>query len=126
MKILIVEDNVTFREAFKQSLQSAYPNGTDIQEVEDGSKCMEKVESFRPELIFMDIRLPGENGLSLTKKIKVKYPGMSVIVLTSYDIPEFRESATASGADQFYSKDSLGLAELKSLVESISSVSDNA
>ncbi len=50
-----------------------------------------QVETFRPILIFMDIRLLGENGLELTKKIKVRYPNTIVIMLTGYDLPEYRE-----------------------------------
>jgi DNA-binding NarL/FixJ family response regulator len=81
---------------------------------------LEKVESFHPGLIFMDIRMHGENGLSLTKKIKAKYPSTQVFILTSYDNPEYQEAARQSGASRFISKDDLNLEEIKTWMESIS------
>jgi DNA-binding NarL/FixJ family response regulator len=54
----------------------------------------------------MDLRLPGENGLELTKKIKAQYPGIIIVILTNYDLPEYREAAYQCGADHFVSKDS--------------------
>lgn len=119
IKILIVEDNETFRQSFKESLQMLCPS-LNIQEVEDGNKCLKKVDSFHPQLVFMDIRLPGENGLSLTKKIKAKHPETRVIVITSYDNPEYRDAAAKNGASGFFSKDSLGLTEIKGLLKSVS------
>jgi CheY-like chemotaxis protein len=121
IKILIVEDNATFRQSLKESLRVVCPD-IDIQEVEEGSKCLEMVDFFHPELIFMDIRLPGENGLALTKKVKAKYPEMGVIIMTSYDNPEYRDASLKFGASRFYSKDSLNLEEIRALLTSISGV----
>jgi PAS domain S-box-containing protein len=121
IKTLIVEDNNAFRQSIKESLLAVSPD-MDIQEVEEGGKCMEKVDVFLPELIFMDIRLPGENGLSLTKKIKAKYPEIEVVVMTSYDNPEYQDAALQLGARQFYSKDLLNLEEIKALLTSIGPV----
>ena len=66
----------------------------------------------------MDIRLPGENGLELTQKIKVIYPDVTVVILTSYDLPEYRQAARQSKADHFVSKDS-PTSDLLALVESL-------
>ena len=49
----------------------------------------------------MDIRLPGENGLELTKRIKMNYPDIIMVILTNYDLPEYREAARESMADYF-------------------------
>jgi len=54
----------------------------------------------------MDLRLPGENGLELTKKIKAQYPDIIVVIVTNYDVPEYRKAAFESRADHFISKDS--------------------
>ena len=77
------------------------------------------MEAEAPHLIFMDIQLPGENGLSLTKKIKARYPGIIVVVITTYDIPEYREAAFQYGANRFLPKDSLDWNEIKTVVESL-------
>jgi DNA-binding NarL/FixJ family response regulator len=66
----------------------------------------------------MDIKLPGENGLKLTEKIKATHPNITIFILTSYDIPEYREAAFQSGADRFLAKTSLNRMELEELVKS--------
>ena len=66
----------------------------------------------------MDIRLPGENGLELTKKIKMSYPDIIIVILTSYDLPEYRQAARESKADYFVTKDS-PTQDFLTLVESI-------
>jgi DNA-binding NarL/FixJ family response regulator len=67
----------------------------------------------------MDIKLPGENGLDLTTRIKAKYPDVIVIVLTSYDTPEYREAAVNAKADHFLAKGSSSREGILTLVESI-------
>src|SRR4030042_5174103 len=104
-KTLIVEDNVTFRQMLKEGLRSRFPT-MEIEEEPDGRDLFNKIDSFRPKIVFMDIRLPGENGLELTKKIKRKYPDIIIVILTSYDLPEYRQAARESMADYFVSKGS--------------------
>ena len=104
-KTLIVDDNVPYRQMLKESLCSRYPT-MEIEEVPDGTNLFNKIDSFHPKIVFMDIRLPGENGLELTQKIKVKYPDIIVIILTSYDLPEYRQAARESMADFFVPKGS--------------------
>ncbi len=75
-------------------------------EAANGEEAMREIEANQPAAVFMDLRLGGENGLDLTKKIKAKYPDLVVVILTNYDLPEYREAAYRSGADHFISKDS--------------------
>lgn len=67
----------------------------------------------------MDIKLPGESGLELTKKIKSSYPEIIIIILTNYDLPEYRDVAMRNGADYFLSKGSSNTQDIVSLVESV-------
>ena len=67
-KILIVDDNVTFRQMLKESLYSRFPR-MEIEEEPDGRDFFNKIDSFPPKIVFVDIRLSGENGLELTKKL---------------------------------------------------------
>jgi DNA-binding NarL/FixJ family response regulator len=63
--------------------------------------------------------LPGENGLELTKKVKAQYPKTIVVILTAYDLPEYREFSR-QWADHFLSKDSSSTTEnIFALVQSI-------
>jgi YesN/AraC family two-component response regulator len=118
LKTLIFEDSAFFRQLLKETLHSRFPS-MDIAEAENGKDALQKVESFRPHLIFMDIKLPGENGLELTKKIKARYPNISIIILTSYDLPEYREAAREYQADHFLSKGASTKEDILTLVQSI-------
>jgi DNA-binding NarL/FixJ family response regulator len=117
-KTLIVEDSVIFRKLLKETLHSRYPS-MEILEAADGEEAMQKINAHPPDLIFMDVKLPGENGLELTTKIKAKYPDVIVIILTSYDTPEYREAADQAQANYFLAKGSSSRESILKLVESI-------
>jgi len=117
LKVLIVEDSRLFRDLFKETFHDRFPS-VEIYEAVDGEEGLQKIEASRPNLIFMDIRLPGENGLEVTKKVKARYPSIIVIILTGYDLPEYRE-ASRRYADYFFSKDSSTAENIFTLVESI-------
>jgi len=116
-KVLIVEDSVIFRKLLKDTLHSRFPS-MEIFEAVDGGEAMQRILSNPPDLIFMDIKLPGESGLELTAKIKAKYPDLIVIILTSYDSPEYRQAATQVKANYFLSKGSSSKESILALVES--------
>jgi len=118
MKVLIVEDNANFSRVLKDTLQTLFPSSV-IHEAHEGKEALQQVDTFLPELIFMDIKLPGENGLQLTQRIKASYPDMKVVILTNYDILEYREAAIRSGANSFLAKDSLDWEQLEKLVNSL-------
>jgi len=117
-RTLIVEDNLSFRRILKDILLRRFPE-MPIEEATEGIEAIQKVTALPPNLIFMDIRLPGENGLELTRRIKRDYPGIIVIVLTSYDLPEYREAAQKFGADYFLTKGSSTEDEIVTLVSTI-------
>jgi len=102
-KILIVEDSAAFREMLKEVLHDRFPS-IDICEAIDGEEALKQFETLHPDLIFMDIRLPGENGLQVTLRIKSLYPKMTVVILTSYDCEEYREAAIRFGGDYYLKK----------------------
>jgi DNA-binding NarL/FixJ family response regulator len=104
-RILIIEDNAFFLQFLKETLHSRFPS-MDIFEAANGDEAMQKIKTLPPKAIFMDLRLPGENGLELTKKIKAQHPNIIVVILTNYDLPEYREAAYQCGADHFLPKDS--------------------
>jgi DNA-binding NarL/FixJ family response regulator len=117
-KILIVEDNATFRHTLRELLHSRFP-AIDLEEAQDGTEAMKKTNDFRPDLIFMDIKLPGESGLELTRQIKHRFPSTIVIVLTNYDLREYRVSAYENGANHFLGKGSSTAEEILELVDSV-------
>lgn len=116
-KILIVEDNATFRQSLKELLFTRFPS-IEFEEAADGEEALKKIHGIAPDIIFMDIKLPGENGLRITKKVKAKYPELIIIILTYYDLPEHREAALQYGANHFLSKGT-SIQEIAELVQSI-------
>jgi len=116
-KVLIVEDSVVFRQIFKETLEFRFPL-IEIEEAGDGKEALQKIETFNPDLIFMDIRLPGENGLELTQKIKARHPNIIVTILTGYDSPEYKEVSDRY-ADYFFLKGSSTPNSIFALVKSI-------
>ena len=117
-KTMLVEDSPSFRLLVKSNLQDQFPS-MDIMEAVDGVEAFRKIDSHPPNLILMDITLPGEDGLALTRKIKADYPGVTIIILTSHDSPEYREAAIRSRANYFLSKGSIATDEIFKLVKSI-------
>jgi len=118
LNTLIVEDNANFRRVLKNNLETFFPSMV-IHEAAEGNEALQRVDTFRPELIFMDIGLPGENGLQLTQRIKTSYPDTKVIILTSHDTLEYREAAIRCGANCFITKGSLNWEQLETLVKSL-------
>jgi len=118
LSVLLVEDNRIFREAFKDNLRQHFPI-ISVVEAENAEKALQKIKGTPPDLIFMDIRLPGMNGLQLTQRIKKDFPKIPVVILTGYDLPEYREAAIQYGADGFFVKESLKWEEITALVKSI-------
>ena len=117
-KLLIVDDNSMLRETTRRILESKIP-ALRIFEAGDGKEAFAQIHDHMPNLILMDIRLPGENGLKLTRKIKALYPEIVVIIFTNYDLQEYRDAAFKNGADFFIPKTAPSRKKLSNTVETI-------
>jgi len=124
LKTLIVEDNPLIRETLK-GLFTKHFSSMILEEASDGKKAIEKVGSFKPDLIIMDVRLPDESGLELTKKIKTTNCDIKVLILTGHDYPEYKEAAVRNGADGFLVKGG-GSQEILDAVESLFSSAEES
>ncbi len=94
-----------------------------VEEAANGIETMQKVTSFAPDLIFMDIRLHDEDGLELTKRIKSQHPQIKIVMLTVFDFPEYRRAAQRYGVEDFVIKGITPWKEVVALVKSFSSPS---
>jgi DNA-binding NarL/FixJ family response regulator len=117
-RTMLVEDNPSFRRILKDNLQDLFPS-MEIIEASEGAEALQKIDFRPPDLIFMDVRLPGENGLELTGRIKADHPEIIVVILTSYDSQEYREAAIRFKADYFFSKDAIANNEIFAVVNSL-------
>jgi DNA-binding NarL/FixJ family response regulator len=117
-KTMLIEDNSPFRSVFKEGLKSRFPSMT-ITEAVNSEEALTEIGALSPHLIFMDIRLPGENGLELTRRIKTDHPEIIIIIFTSHNLPEYREAAIRHKADYFLSKSSIATDEIFKLIKII-------
>ena len=118
LRTLMIEDNEIFRKTLKRILTSKFPS-MQIEEAADGNEAFSKIEFEPPELILMDINLPGENGIQLSRKINEFHPYILIVIITSHDSPEYREAASLAGVQYFISKRSSSTQDIIGLVESI-------
>jgi CheY-like chemotaxis protein len=112
--ILLVEDNPNFRRMLYDSLATRFPKA-DIEAVESGEAAIEKFDCICPRIIFLDLALPGINGLQVTEQIRSKNEEVVIAVVTANDFPEYREAAGIRGADFFISKNTARLEEILAL-----------
>ena len=117
-RTMLIEDTSSFRQLVKDHLKDQFPP-MDVIEASDGVEAFQKIDGHPPNLIFMDISLPGENGLELTRKVKAGYPDVTAVILTSHDSPEYREAAIRCKADYFISKAASTADGIFTLVKSI-------
>ena len=112
--MMIVDDYVPFRRAVKDML-SEQLSSAKIVEAGNSQEVLRQLTPFPPDLVFMDIRLGHENGLTLTRMIKANYPDTTVAILTSYDLPQYREAAIQSGASGYIYKSSVELGGISTM-----------
>ncbi len=101
--LLIVEDHPLVRTSLREWLMGAFP-GCHLLEAESGEEAMMLVKCLPPDIILMDIGLPGMNGLEATRRIKQVLPQVKVVILTLYDTVEYRAEAGAAEADAYVLK----------------------
>ena len=115
-RALLVEDSIGFRTMLHTMLHEHFP-GIEILEAGSSDEALAATTSYRPDLVLMDIKLPGENGLELTRKIKGSDEAIKVIILTSYDLPEYREAAMNNGASDFLCKETTSPGDILLLIQ---------
>lgn len=102
-RILIVDDHEVVRLGLKALLEQ-HPHFEVIAEASNAKEAIEKVERFMPDVVLMDIRLPGTSGIEACEEITENFPDTRVIMLTSYAEDEMLFSAIRSGASGYVLK----------------------
>ena len=103
MKVLIADDDTLVRDGLKLILEIE----DDIEVVataNDGKQAFEKCGVFSPEIVLMDIRMPGTDGVLGTKLIKERYPTIKVVILTTFKDDEYIREALKNGAEGYILK----------------------
>ena len=105
-RTLIVDDNAGFRHSMKDFLEWE-PDIEVIGEAADGQEAILKARELKPDLVLMDLRMPGISGIDATRQLKDEMPEVKVIILTIFDLQAYKDAAVASGADGYVTKGSL-------------------
>lgn len=104
IRLMLVDDHAVLRDGLKNILGLE----SDIEvvgEAVDGQDALAKVEEYMPDVILMDINIPGRNGIEVTGMIKGLYPAIKILILTMYNHDEYFLSAIREGADGYLLKD---------------------
>jgi DNA-binding NarL/FixJ family response regulator len=102
IRILLVDDHQVVREGLRRMLELEADMEV-VGEANDAKEALTKVESLSPEVILMDIKMPGVGGIELTRQLKEKQPSCNIIMLTLYD--EYLTEAIEAGAVGYLLKD---------------------
>jgi DNA-binding NarL/FixJ family response regulator len=106
LRILLVDDSAEFLESAARLL-SLHKELWIVGRASSGSAALEQVAALRPDLVLMDLAMPGMNGLETTRQIKARPAPPRVIIMTLYDVAEYRAAARDATADGFIAKSSI-------------------
>jgi DNA-binding NarL/FixJ family response regulator len=116
-RVILAEDHTLVRAGIRSLLESI-AGVVVIGEAGDGQSVLQLIEKEAPELVIMDIAMPGMSGLQAAEKISTLYPSVKVLILSMYNNEEFVLKALKSGAAGYLLKEASTL-ELKLAVEAI-------
>ena len=102
--MLLADDQPLLRRGFRMILE-AEDGVTVAGEAGDGAEAVELARRVRPDVVLMDIRMPGTDGIEATRRITAAEPGVRVLVLTTFDLDEYAFGALQAGASGFLLKD---------------------
>jgi len=116
-RVLLVDDHEVVRLGLK-SLLDRYPQFDVVGEASSGREAVEKTGLLRPDVVVMDIRLPGSSGIEACEDIVTRYPTTRVIMLTSYAEDEMLFAAIRAGASGYVLKQ-IGAEDLVRAIEAV-------
>ena len=117
IKVLVVDDHAIMRDGIR-ALLSLHDDIEIVGEASEGKEAIDKVEEFAPNVIVMDIAMPGMDGLEATRRITKRNPRAKVIFLTQYDNKEYVLSTIKAGASGYIPKQAVG-SELVSAIRAV-------
>ncbi|MDI3341476.1 MAG: response regulator transcription factor [Sphaerobacter sp.] len=105
IKVLLVDDHVLFRQALRHLLE-AEPDIRVVGEAGDGRSAQQLADRFQPDVVLMDLSMPGVDGVSATRELKSSVPNLKIIILTMFAEDGYVIRAIRAGADAYLLKNS--------------------
>ncbi|MBY8862593.1 response regulator transcription factor [Nocardia sp. CA2R105] len=119
ISVVVADDQTTVRDGLSTVL-SLLPDVEVVGEARDGAEAVELVRTLSPQVVLMDLRMPGVDGVAATTAITAAHPGTAVLVLTTYADDASIAGALRAGARGYLTKDA-GRAEIAAAVRSVAS-----
>ncbi len=116
VRVLTVDDQVVFREAARDVI-SATAGFESVGDAGSGEEALAAVERLRPELVLLDVRMPGCGGIEAARRITAAHPETVVVLISIEGSEAFSEDARTSGAAALVRKQDFGPALLRSIWE---------
>jgi two-component system response regulator NreC len=107
IRVLMVDDHAILREGLR-ALLSYYEDVEVVGEAQDGGEAVARAGELLPDVVLMDIAMPGMNGLEATRLIRQQYPQVRVLILTQHEDPQYVVPLLQAGASGFVTKRALG------------------
>ncbi|MEU7059260.1 response regulator transcription factor [Streptomyces sp. NPDC046197] len=106
IRVLLVDDEPLLRMAFSMVLE-AQSDMEAIGEAGDGEQAVRLTRELRPDVVLMDVRMPGVDGIEATERIVAQCPEAKVLILTTFDLDEYAFAGLRAGASGFLLKNAL-------------------
>ncbi len=105
IRVLVVDDHPVVRTGI-QGMLATSADFVVVGEASDGAAAVGQAEALRPDVVLMDLRMPGTDGVEATKRIRARHPEVQVLILTTYDSDDDIVRAVEAGAVGYLLKDS--------------------
>ena len=104
IRVLIADDQTLVRDGFRMILD-AQEDIEVVGEAAEGAEAVAKARELRPDIVLMDVRMPGRDGLDATRELVRSFADIHVLILTTFDLDEYVYEAMRAGASGFLLKD---------------------
>ncbi len=117
IRVMLVDDHTLVREGIRHVL-AATPGVEVVAEAGDGEAALRLAPSSRPDVVVLDLSLPGAGGLEVTTRLRALLPGVRILILSVHDHPEYVLGAVRAGAQGYLRKDT-SPAELREALHAV-------
>ena len=104
IRVLIADDHMVIREGLRTLLDAA-PDLLQVGEAANGAEAVLLVQETAPDVVLMDLRMPVMDGIEAIREIKIRYPEVQVVILTTYDDDDYIVRGLRAGARGYLLKD---------------------